>query len=270
MRRIRSSSLQFQVALVCLAAAVALVWSLSMARPLEVAAAALTTISSAHPTFTAIDHPVRPPAFFGARSAASGAGFSVNDADSGTGPSALPTNRWWLNAVLDTGDQPIVTLPYSLRLVSAGSPLYSEVRGLQRGLCSSSGPCPLRVSSHGVFASLPIKESSDRQVIMPWRPDLLITARDERHEETSTSVNVSDTTFCSFEQHQLVRDDLLSMRVQWKRKGGGGERAAIQRNLHIGAAVEPCSLLSLSASRLPLSLLQVGAWSFRLFADLLT
>lgn len=223
--------------------------------PSAIHAASLSVLSTAAPPFPAVVHPATPSNFFGPRftaSSSSGAGkLSAGAAAveaSSAPPHALPTGRWWQNAVLAAGDQPLVTYPYSVRLSSSGSPLHAEARAAQT--TSSRPGSPIDVTATGMYASLPTREENELQVILPWRPDLLITnalydaaataplTGSGANETTSAAAPDAKSIFDSpwnvqeapidaarhtveMEPHQIVNEDLLSVRVQWKQSNGG-------------------------------------------------
>ena len=255
--------------------AAALLWLITMASTLPAVcdAAPLSVLSTATPPFTAVSHPQTPSDFFGPRfrrairSSSKGklgaATVSAHNAQS----QALPTGRWWQNAVLAAGDQPLVTYPYSVRLSSAGSPLHAEARAAQT--TASRPGSPLDVTATGVYAALPVREENELQVILPWRPDLLITnalydaaataiapvipsvhSDNANDTNTNTDTNAATSTGTSIDggdhslfpsplgvveeapieaarhtvemqPHQIVDEDLLSVRVQWKQSNGG-------------------------------------------------
>lgn len=233
--------------------------------PLACDAASLSVLSSSAPPFSSVTHPSAPSDFFGPRfraarssssdskfSAAAASTVSAHDAQS----QALPTGRWWQNAVLAAGDQPLVTYPHSVRLSSPGSPLHAEARSAQT--TKSRPGSPLDVTATGIYASLPVREENELQVILPWRPDLLITnalydaaatvpakpahspaANDTNsNSNAATAASSEQSIFNSplgieeapvdaarhtveMEPHQIVMEDLLSVRVQWKQSNGG-------------------------------------------------
>jgi len=238
----------------------------SGASVLGVSGADLSVLSAKAPPFKQCAHPWKPSNFFSEALRSKG--------------HALPTNRWWQNCVLGTGDNAIVAYPYSLRLSSPGSPLHSEASATQSA--TSLLVDPLSLTQVGVYASLPAKEASPTQVIMPWKPDLLLTTtrfnlegagsaptpaagsgtepaadagaqptdndtkHDGEHTDAPSKHNVSTSAVkrapspppgiklgeqsaiqaealaTKMGAHEVVAEDLLSLRVQWNEQGGKG------------------------------------------------
>lgn len=221
-----------------------------MMAPLSsVLGAPLAALSPAAPPFPECSHPQRPSAFFG-------------DALRSARP--LPTNRWWQNAVLATGDMAIVAYPYAVRLASPGSPLQAEAAAAQS--TADTLTSRMGLTQTGVYMSLPIKEANEMQVIMPWRPEMLLTTplydvasegdaavaapvtgpnitnsavrhSNRTHQASLAKVAVprlhvppvqspieAKATEVQMNAHQIVREDLLSVRVQWTQKNGGQQR----------------------------------------------
>lgn len=216
-----------------------------------VVGAPLSALSPAAPPFPECRHPQGPSGFF---------------AESLRTVRPLPTNRWWQNAVLATGDMPIVAYPYAVRLASPGSPLQAEAAAAQT--TADTLTSRMGLTQTGVYMSLPVKEANQVQVIMPWRPEMLLTTPlyDVAAEGdapapapavsgpnvTSSAIHHSNRTHrasslgqagpprlhvppvqspieakateVQMNPHQVVREDLLSVRVQWTQKNGGQRR----------------------------------------------
>jgi hypothetical protein len=140
-----------------------------------------------------------------------------------------------------------------VRLASPGSPLQAEAAAAQSATDNLTNRMGL--TQTGVYMSLPIKEANTIQVIMPWRPDMLLTTplydvaasghgggsaaihRDSNHTHHHAKLTKVDeprlhvppvqspieakATEVQMNPHQVVQEDLLSVRVQWTQKNGG-------------------------------------------------
>ncbi len=139
-----------------------------------------------------------------------------------------------------------MTYPYSLRMSSPGAPLFIEAVSNQATRDQLVNAMAL--SQAGVYMSLPVKEASPLQVIMPWRPDLLLTsARYNLGEKgapihkgnfSSSAANATggssgihlgeqsavqaENLAIKMSPHQVVEHDLLSVRMQWSQENGAG------------------------------------------------
>jgi hypothetical protein len=225
-----TGSVRFTLALSTLLLSLALLRMSTQAAPsaavsssggvLQVAAASLSLLSTAAPPFASTANPMKPSAFF---------------SDRLRRQSPLPTNRWFQNAVLASGDQPIVSYPYSLRMASPGSPLHAEALATQETSDTLSEAARMSLSQVGVYMSLPVKEVSPVMVIMPWKPDLLITTpridagvgfnstaagAKEPKLESASAVEAEAYTV-QMGAHQVVEEDLMSVRMEWAQHNGG-------------------------------------------------
>ncbi len=83
-----------------------------------------TPLSTTAPPFPTTTHPLPPSPFFSPHYR------SIH--------TSLPTNSWYQNAVLNTGEEPIVTYPYTVRCISKGSAWAQQLSGQVSSVGSAS------------------------------------------------------------------------------------------------------------------------------------